>query len=120
MPSLYLYLIGGAALIFSSFGGGFYLEHRLDQGTIVQVRSDLATAKGDIITLQDGVKTSNASIESAKKNADARVAAAQAGVDAAQAKNADLAAKVAKLQSIKSDPKEDCPVADEVIREGLQ
>lgn len=43
------YLIGGAMLAIASFGGGFYLAHRIDASTLSDLKAQDAKARADAI-----------------------------------------------------------------------
>ena len=45
LSSIYTTLIGGALLAIASFGGGFYLEHRLAASTIAEMKLADAQAR---------------------------------------------------------------------------
>jgi hypothetical protein len=118
MPSLYLYLIGGAALIAVGFGGGFSLEQHLSQNEIATLSGNLATARGNETTLTSAVKACNLSVDDIKNAGDKLTAEAQALVDELNLERAKYATAITAVQSIKSTD-EKCPVADAIIQAGF-
>jgi hypothetical protein len=119
MPSLYLYLIGGVALLGVGFGGGFALEQHLTMDKIAQLSGDLSTAKGNEATLGEAVTTCNASVASIATAGNALTAATQSLIDAAKAGAANNAANIKAMNAIKSSD-EKCPVADAIIQQAFQ
>lgn len=119
MPSLYLYLIGGAALLVTGFGGGFAVDNHLNQNKIVQLSGDLATAKGNAATLGNAVQACNTSVAGIKTAGDKLTAAAQALVDELNKERGQYAGAIAKVQAVKSSD-EKCPVADAILSAGFQ
>lgn len=75
LSSLYTTLIGGALLAIASFGGGFYLEHRLAASTIVEMK--LADAQAQVAAVEAVTATTKAQDKAAL---DAAVAEAQAQI----------------------------------------
>ena len=119
MPSLYLYLIGGVALLGVGFGGGFYVDNRLTQDKIIQLSGDLATAKGNAITLGKGLDACNTSVDGIATAGKALTAAAQLLADQAKAGQQSLATNAKALNAVKSSA-EKCPVADAIMEAGFQ
>ena len=119
MPSLYLYLIGGVALLGVGFGGGFYVDNRLTQDKIIQLSGDLATAKGNAITLGKAVDECNTSVDGIKVAGDKLTAAAQTLIDQAKAGQQSLANNAKAVNAIKSST-ESCPVADAIMGAAFQ
>lgn len=119
MPSLYLYLIGGAALIAVGFGGGFALEQHLSQNEIATLSGNLAMARGNETTLGNAVKSCNISVDGIKVAGDKLTAAAQALIDQAAAQAAKFKSNLAAIQAVKSSA-EQCPVADSILQAGFQ
>lgn len=113
-------LIGALLLAGTSFGGGFYLEYRLDQASLIQARADLATARANTITLGNAVKACNASVDGIKIASDKLTASTQAAIDELESsRTKSQATWTAALNAIKSTD-EKCPTADAIIQAGVQ
>ncbi len=119
MPSLYLYLIGGMALLGVGFGSGFYVDDRLNQKEISQLSGDLATAKANSATLGKAVDQCNASVDGIAKAGKTLTDAAQHLIDQANADRAKYTAAINAFNAIKSSD-EKCPVAQSIIERAFQ
>lgn len=119
MPNLYL--LGGTALValLLGFGGGFYLEDRLDQAAIIRLSTSVATEKGELATLQHGLDTCNTSVAGIAVAGKKLTDAAQQLVDQANANRAKATAAIAAIGAIKSSD-EKCPVAQSIIERAFQ
>lgn len=84
-----------------------------------QARSDLATARVNVATLDAGLTRCNASVAALKVAGDQRVKDAQQKVDQANSRRRSVEASIAAIRAVKSTG-EKCPAVDEIIMRGFE